>query len=377
MPQPKFQLYKHIKISGKWRYCRAAIYSNGKVKPHVVVVGAQEEKHEEGSYCIRHKESWIEAGTDPLEAQRMRSKLVDQTEYTAVQQLSSLAQASERYFTNLEARGLDAKSIRTYRTGVDPFVQTCKKTCVEDVTKQDMIDFMGWLRNQPLPVRRNSNPERTYSNKVGYVAIFLKEFGVSRLLKKKEYPRYHKKKVVAHPEDELSLLYAHADVDEKFLMDFFIGSMVRDHEGYGSRYTDVTVVTLTISGKQHKTRTVEISPRLAGEINERRKRSDSEYLFPNRKGKPKQHLLRVLQRLAKRAEAKFHTELHKLRKTGASRRYLKGVGLPTVMLELEHESLATTQDYLADVRREDEAKKAVADADFVPKPRLVSGTDGD
>ena len=38
MPQPKFQLYKHIKISGKWRYCRAAIYSNGKVKLHVVVV---------------------------------------------------------------------------------------------------------------------------------------------------------------------------------------------------------------------------------------------------------------------------------------------------------------------------------------------------
>jgi hypothetical protein len=26
--RPKFQLYKHIKISGNWRYCRAAIYSN-------------------------------------------------------------------------------------------------------------------------------------------------------------------------------------------------------------------------------------------------------------------------------------------------------------------------------------------------------------
>jgi hypothetical protein len=52
-------------------------------------------------------------------------------------------------------------------------------------------------------------------------------------------------------------------------------------------------------------------------------------------------------------------------------------GLPTLMLELGRESLATMRDYLADVRREDEAKKAVADADFVPKPRLVSGTDGD
>jgi len=70
-----------------------------------------------------------------------------------------------------------------------------------------------------------SNPERTDSNKVGYVAIFLKEFGVSRLLKKKEYPRYHKKKVVAHSEDELSLLYRHANAEERFLLDFFIGSM--------------------------------------------------------------------------------------------------------------------------------------------------------
>jgi len=84
-----------------------------------------------------------------------------------------------------------------------------------------------------------------------------------------------------------------------------------------------------------------------------------------------------LQDLAKKAGAKFHTELYKLRKTGANRRYLKGVPLPTLMLELGHDSLATTQDYLADVRKEDEVKKAVADADFVPKPRLVTGTEGD
>jgi integrase len=89
--------------------------------------------------------------------------------------------------------------------------------------------------------------------------------------------------------------------------------MVRDHEAYGCRYNDLTGVTLTIRGKQHKTRTVEISPRLAANIVGRGGRSESEYLFPNRKGKPDQHLLRDLQNLAKRAGAKFHTELHKLR----------------------------------------------------------------
>ena len=59
-------------------------------------------------------------------------------------------------------------------------------------------------------------------------------------------------------------------------------------------------------------------------------------------------------------------ELHKLRKTGANRRYLAGVPLRTLMLEVGHESLATTQKYLADVRKPGEAKKAVADADFIP-----------
>ena len=73
------------------------------------------------------------------------------------------------------------------------------------------------------------------------------------------------------------------------------------------------------------------------------------------------------ERDAKRAQAKFHTELHKLRKTGASRRYLAGVPLLTLMEELRHESLAVTQDYLVDVKKA-YTKKAVADADFIPKP---------
>ena len=48
------------------------------------------------------------------------------------------------------------------------------------------------------------------------------------------------------------------------------------------------------------------------------------------------------------------------------------------MLELQHESLPATQRYLADVRKLGEAKEAVADADFIPRPKIVgTGTDGD
>ena len=69
--------------------------------------------------------------------------------------------------------------------------------------------------------------------------------------------------------------------------------------------------------------------------------------------------------------------LSAFRRSG-SRRYLANVPLPTLMLELGHESLAVTQDYLADMRKPGEAKKAVTDADFIPKPKVVkTGTDGE
>jgi integrase len=376
MAQPKFTVYKHIKVDGKWRYCKAAAHSNNKLKQDKVIVGGREETHPEGTYCIRHKGTWIEAGTDVLEAQRMRSKLLDQEDYktaapAVVSGRTPLAQARDWYFENLEARGADPKTVVAYCSAVDPFVANCKKACVEEVSTQDMYDYMRFLRKQALPKRRDSNPERTYANKVRYVAIFLKKYGVSKLLKSHEYPQYHEKQVVAHTEAELALLYSHAGEEERFLLDFFVGSMARDFEAYGWRYHDLTGTTLTLYGKRRKTRTVEVSPRLADAIIERRKRSKSEYLFPNRNGKPDTHLLDKLQRPAERAEANFHSELHKLRKTGASRRYLAGVPLMTLMRELGHESLETTRIYLADVRKEDEVKKAVADADFVPKPKVI------
>jgi integrase len=252
--QPKFTLYKHVKIDGKWKYFRAAVASNNKVKPHVVVVDGQEQKHEGGSYCVRHQNNWVDVGNDPAEALRQRTKLSESE--LGAQPIAVVApatdgtplkKAAEDYFSNLEARGCDPKTIRTYRAAVDPFVAfmaECKKTMVQEVV-------MRHLRKQPLKKRRHSNPNRTYYNKVSHAIIFLKAFGKEKLLKESEYPAFHKKKVVAHPEGELDVLYAHADPEDRFLLDFFIGTMARDHEAYGCRYSDLTGVTLTLVPRQN------------------------------------------------------------------------------------------------------------------------------
>jgi len=280
-----------------------------------------------------------------------------------------VADAVQKYFDNLAAMGKDPKTIRTYRAALNGFVTSYKKPFIEDYERQDLIDYMGWLRKQPRKERKHANPDRTYFNKVSHVAIFLKTCGVRPGLKASEYPSYHEKQVVAHTDEELAVLYREADEDERFLLDFFIGTIVRDHEAQTAKYTDLTGATLTVRGKQHKTRTVEVSQRLALAIRERgeaaTKNGGSELLFPNGNGRPDTHLLDKLQELAERAGAKFHTELHKLRKTGSSRRYRAGELLTTLMQELGHEDLSTTQQYLSDVKPE-ATKQAVAAADFIP-----------
>jgi integrase len=399
MAQPKFTLYKYIKLAdGSWRYCRAAFYSNGKIKPNRCMVGGKEEEHAEGSYYLYHKKSWIPVGADALDAQRRRNAQLDHDELkrlrgtVAVESPAAativgktpLAAASQQYFSNLEARGADQKTIRTYRAAVEPFIGNCAKTYVEDATKQDMINFMGWLRKQQAPQRRNSNPDRTYANKVGHVAIFLKTFGVSRLLKKSEYPQYEEKMVSAHTDEELGYLYADADAEQRFLLDFGLNSGFRDGELSHAEYSDLIENTLEVkrkphlhwNPKKHHCRKVTVSQKFADAFRARGKSSKTSLVFPNEAGKPNQHLLRDLQALTPN-DKPFHTELHKLRKTWATRLALAGMPVHVLQKRLGHKNLATTQKYLADVDlTSKEHTEVVEKATYTPKPKVVkTGTD--
>jgi integrase len=403
MAKSRFSIYKYVKVGGAgWRYCRAAFHDNGKIKSNVVMVGKDkhEEKHPEGAYYLANAGQWIRVNGDALEAQRKRKEHLTLDEYhrlrgtTPVRSSDTmptcgktpLAAAVEKHFANLEAQGKDPKTIRAYRSAVDPFVENCAKTYVEDVTKQDIINFMGWLRKQPSPRRKNSNPERTYANKVGYVAIFLRAFGVSRLLKKSEYPQYEEKMVTAHTDEELEYLYTHADVEQRFLLDFGLNSGFRDGELSHAEYTDLVGNTLEVKRKphlgwkpkKHHCRKVTVSQKFADAFRARGKNSKTSLVFPNESGKPNQHLLRDLQALTK--EAPFHTELHKLRKTWATRLALAGIPLHVLQKRLGHKNLTTTQKYLADVDlTSKEHTDVVEKATYTPKPKIIkkSGTDGD
>ena len=77
MAQPKYTLYKYVKLSGgRWRYCRAALYKNHTIKSNTAIVGGKEEAHAEGDYYIAYDGRWINVGPDALEAQRQQHRLL-------------------------------------------------------------------------------------------------------------------------------------------------------------------------------------------------------------------------------------------------------------------------------------------------------------
>lgn len=381
----RYRIYKYCKTTKGWRYCKSAWGKNNKLKPNVVVVGGREETHLEGMYYLNVDGQWEKAGATAVDAQDAQRKRLARQEYERqtgerlpeTPNGTPLAVAVKRYFSNLEAQGRDPKTIRAYRSAVDSFVGQCKKACVEEITKQDLIDFMGWLRRQPVLHRKNGNPERTYHNKVSHVAIFLKAFGRERLLKEFEYPQYEEKAVTAHSEEELDFLYSRADAEQRFLLDFALGTGFRDGELAHAEYSDLVGNVLEVRRKphlnwhpkQHHCRKVAVPQALADAI---RNHGNGKLglIFPNGNGKPNEHLLRNLQALTEGSA--IHTELHKLRKTWATRLAMAGVPLHVLQKRLGHKSLATTQKYLADVDlTNEEMSRAVEAASYVPNPTLV------
>ncbi len=146
----KYTLYKYVKVDGTWRYCKAAYHDNSKIKLDIVFVDAKkrlEAKHPEGRYYMSHNGGSIDASTDALEAQRKRKQRLALDEFKrlsgkdAVRSSAllpdssgriTLAAATEKYFANCEARGLDPETIRKYRCAIDPFVEHCGVTYVDE-----------------------------------------------------------------------------------------------------------------------------------------------------------------------------------------------------------------------------------------------------
>jgi integrase/recombinase XerD len=375
-------LYIRITKNGKSSFCKPVYQSKGRLKPQYAMVNGEPEHHEEGVYYVRFgadggKQPFVQVGNDPyialdkLEEKKRwlrdrERRVVPQTPANAKTEGSrrNMDDAVEQYYKNLHSQGKDPKTVRAYKVAVEEFRKSCTKKLLSEIGPQDLIDFMGWLPKQPPKLRkdgtprkqrRSGDPNRTYFNKVNNVVIFLSAHGINRLLKKSEYPKFAEKPVVYYEAEHVKALYTAAKNDEeRFTLDYFLKSGVRDGEAAHAEYGDVKGGFLNIVDKPHlkwhpkhwHIRRIPIPQDLVAAIAERQKQNPgSKLIFPNGAGNPDEHLLRTVQRIAKRAGGTFHADLHTFRRTYAT--LFSGTAkIQTIQYLLGHKDIKTTMRYL-------------------------------
>ena len=375
-------LYIRITKNGRDSFRKPVYQSKGRLKPQYAMVNGEPEHHKEGVYYLRFgtdggKQQFVLVGKDPYvaldklaEKQRWlrdrERRVVPQTPVNAKAESSrlSIGDAVEQYFKNLHSQGKDPKTIRAYKVAVEEFRKSCTKEFLHEISKQDLIDFMGWLRKQlpklrkngtPRKPRRSGDPNRTYFNKVNNVVIFLSAHGINRLLKKSEYPKFAEKPVVYYDAEQVKALYAAAkDDEERFTLDYFLKTCVRDGEAGHAEYGDVKGGFLNIVDKPHLNwhpkhwhiRRIPIPQDLVAAIAERQRQNPGgKLIFPNGAGNPDEHLLRIVQRVAKNAGGTFHADLHTFRRTYATL-FSGTTKIQTIQYLLGHKDIKTTMRYL-------------------------------
>jgi integrase len=135
------------------------------------------------------------------------------------------------------------------------------------------------------------------------------------------------------------------------LLDFVFQTMMRADELAYIEYADIRDGILNIQNKnkwhpkKHHQRQIRLGKELLASITARRKTVTSTYLFRNRVGGPNKHLLRVIERIAKRAGIIEDATLHRARRTSITL-YSGETNPQTIQKLAGHKDLRTTMRYL-------------------------------
>src|SRR5271168_2221384 len=165
----KFSIYKYCKTDVGWRYCKAAFYPNGKIKPNIVLVRGTEEKHAEGSYFLNFNGRWIAVGDHASEAQRKRMLRLNQLEYarlsgrslttapdgqTGVVEFSGrkiIKDGVEAYLANLELAKRPYRTVQSKRRFPAAFLSIVPKKFADEFCRDDVLTFRNKLMRKYTP----------------------------------------------------------------------------------------------------------------------------------------------------------------------------------------------------------------------------------
>jgi integrase len=285
---------------------------------------------QDGKYYLRCAGKWYPVGNDPLlalDAKAAKEKLLRAVERGTVPELEALPHlnppteetrltvesAINTYMTTGKAAQKDWRkhTRQCYTLALKLFTESCQKTYMDEIVGDDLRMFKVFLRKQKTSIGKDID-RRTVWNHFNNTVAFLNTYGRKELVPQSEWPTYEEKKVVAYDPEEVARLLQFADIDETDVLEFFLGVGFRNGESthtewpdFDSRNKEVKVSKPERFGwqvKDSEQRIIGISDKLAERLVARHMRHPGKGLiFPNSRGKPDTHLLRILKRVSLRA----------------------------------------------------------------------------
>jgi integrase len=195
------------------------------------------------------------------------------------------------------------KTYLGYRTAVNLFLASCKKTYFDQICRDDMLDFLHDLRTRPSRETGKPIGESTVFNYFLKTMVFLNDRGIAKYMaredwvQKKDWPvnvdKWNKnKKYATYTEQEVAAMIHVAEGAEEALARFLAGTGFRIGEAAVAEWTDIDWEEKTISvrfkpkfgfkPKDYEERTVAVSDTLLACIKRYRGNAPSDALiFPS------------------------------------------------------------------------------------------------
>ncbi len=397
-------LVRYASIEGKgWRRGAAVFTKNGRLKPDVMRLGGVEVQCPNGRWQMRQYQGrnpvYTELGEDSTDAlnrfraeeSRMQARAAAIAAGLEVLSPSESQKTLKQYAAeflemhrNLPHRSDD--SVRVYTMVTSTFLKQCNSAFPGQVTKDDVIRWHGWMRNE------QKYSDRTASDRYMALRGFLRYCGIEpgRIIGKgthKLLKTYTKKVVNAYtPEVVQKLIDAATNEDRALLWEFAYKTGLRDSElkmvtrydlhGLNTAEPILHVKERDEYGniKDAEERKIELHPALVPKLQRWLNTNPGKILlFGTAKDKPDTKMLLALKVTARRAglncgqcpgcrskrnECKEFT-LHRFRRTYTTR-MLRATGgdLRSVMARTGHADLASVMRYLEPEARIREAVAA-------------------
>lgn len=308
----------------------------------------------------------------------------------------TVASAAQKYIERSKQKS--RKTFIGYRTAVDLFAQTCKKTYFDEIGRDDMLDYLSVLRNSKSLKTGRPYGESTVFNYFLKTMVFLNDRGITKHVAKedwvqqKDWPvnvdkRNKNKKYATYREEEIAGMLQVANEDEEALLRFLVGTGFRIGEAAVAEWADVDWEEKTISvrfkpkfrfkPKDYEERAIAVSDRLLGCLKKYRGSApDDALIFPSpATGTVDKHLDRIVYQVIDKANRtgysvkKPRKPCHAFRVLYATRRHQHGVDIETLRQELGHSDISTTQIYLRSAdRKSDKHRDRINQADSFSLP---------